>query len=378
MLNPIYYFKVNLLKPEVIFANYPDSNLDNIKNQLINSTIWVEGVPYSLKHGDVFTLSGMQALKVKELYIDSNQTPILEIVDIPNVENLTIGFAGEQVGLEWSSNNNFYTQIDIRFDEGNWSFAQKIEKGVGATLLAPLSETAILQVRLKFVDDQGNSSRSYIYESMDICSGQQCDGFLIESFPFYEQMYPTSLQGALYDDALLQSGQIRLTQDVVGTRGFLAYRTLNLPAAFEVNFEFKNYKDGNETRADAVYFYFYADDLPTTEDGLGRNSEPMTGYIVSFGEFLSQIKIVYVDGNSYDEIANFQYSFQNDTWYNAYLQYFAGEFAIWINDSLVFNTQDPSHNSRNHVGKVKIGLGARTGLFHAEHYIRNFWIAPLV
>ena len=175
MLNPIYYFKVNLLKPEVIFANYPDSNLDNIKNQLINSTIWVEGVPYPLKHGDVFTLSGMQALKVKELYIDSNQTPILDIVDIPNVENLTIGFAGEQVGLEWSSNNNFYTQIDIRFDEGNWSFAQKIEKGVGATLFAPLTETAILQVRLKFVDDQGNSSRSYIYESIEICSGHQCD-----------------------------------------------------------------------------------------------------------------------------------------------------------------------------------------------------------
>ena len=175
MLNPIYYFKVNLLKPEVIFANYPDSNLDNIKNQLINSTIWVEGVPYPLKHGDVFKLSGMQALKVKELYIDSNQTPILEIVDIPNVENLTIGFTGEQVGLEWSSNNNFYTQIDIRFDEGNWSFAQKIEKGVGVTLFAPLTETAILQVRLKFVDDQGNSSRSYIYESIEICSGHQCD-----------------------------------------------------------------------------------------------------------------------------------------------------------------------------------------------------------
>lgn len=175
MLNPIYYFKVNLLKPEVIFANYPDSNLDNIKNQLINSTIWVEGVPYPLKHGDVFKLSGMQALKVKELYIDSNQTPILEIVDIPNVENLTIGFTGEQVGLEWSSNNNFYTQIDIRFDEGNWSFAQKIEKGVDTILLAPLTETAILQVRLKFVDDQGNSSRSYIYESIEICSGHQCN-----------------------------------------------------------------------------------------------------------------------------------------------------------------------------------------------------------
>ena len=378
MLNPIYYFKVNLLKPEVIFANYPDSNLDNIKNQLINSTIWVDGVPYALKHNDVFTLSGMQALKVKELYIDSNQTPILEIVDIPNVENLTIGMSNDQIGLEWSSNNNFYTQIDIRFDEGNWSFAQKIEKGVGVTLLAPLTETAILQVRLKFVDDQGNVSRSYIYESMDICSGYHCNGSLIESFPFYEQMYPTSLQGALYDDAVLQNGQIRLTRDVQGLTGFLAYRTLNLPAAFQVNFDFKNYKDGNETRADAVYFYFYADDLPTTENGYGRESEPMTGYIVSFGEFLSEIKIVYVDGTSYDEIVSFEYSFQNDTWYNVYFQYFAGEFAIWINESLVFNTQDPSHNSRNHVGKVNFGLGARTGLFYAEHYIKTFWIAPLV
>jgi hypothetical protein len=175
MLNPIYYFKVNLLKPEVTFANYPDSNLDNIKNQLINSTIWVEGVPYALKHNDVFTLSGMQALKVKKIYIDSNQIPILEIVDIPNVENLTIGFAGLQVGLEWSSNNDFYTQIDTRIDEGNWSFAQKIEKGVGDILLAPFTETGNLQVRLKFVDDQGNSSRYYIYQSIDMCSGILCN-----------------------------------------------------------------------------------------------------------------------------------------------------------------------------------------------------------
>jgi hypothetical protein len=378
MLNPIYYFKVNLLKPEVIFANYPDSNLDNIKNQLINSTIWVEGVPYALKHNDVFTLSGMQALKVKELYIDSNQTPILEIVDIPNVENLTIGFTGEQVGLEWSSNNNFYTQIDTRIDEGNWIFAQKIEKGVGAIILAPFTETGNLQVRLKFVDDQGNFSRSYIYQSIEICSGIACvSGSLIESFPFYEQMYPTSLQGALYDDALLQSGQIRLTQDAASHRGFLAYKTLNLPSSFQANFDFKNYKDGAETRADAVYFYFYADDLPTTENGYGRNSEPMTGYIVSFSEYLSEIKIIYVDGTSYDEIGNFSYAFNNDIWYNANILYSGGEFAIYINESYIFSSVDNLSNSRNHVGKVEFGLAARTGLYHAEHYIGNFYIASL-
>jgi hypothetical protein len=52
----------------------PDSNIENIINNLENLTVWIANVDYALKNNDAFTLYGKQALNIYDQYIGS--TPV--------------------------------------------------------------------------------------------------------------------------------------------------------------------------------------------------------------------------------------------------------------------------------------------------------------
>ena len=69
-LQPEVIFQVDTIDFVEIFSNLlPDENINNIINSLKNETIWIEKVPYALKHGDTFTLYGKEAVYVYNLYI---------------------------------------------------------------------------------------------------------------------------------------------------------------------------------------------------------------------------------------------------------------------------------------------------------------------
>lgn len=69
-LQPEITFQVDTIDfVEVFNTLLPDENINNIINNLKNKTVWIEKVPYALKHGDTFTLYGQDAVYVYNLYI---------------------------------------------------------------------------------------------------------------------------------------------------------------------------------------------------------------------------------------------------------------------------------------------------------------------
>ena len=82
---PKITFKVNTIDYSEIFENLlPDNNFENIEKQLKDKTVYIPYVDYPLKHGDEFVLTGIQATKVKNMYI--NKKPkILEILKVESI-----------------------------------------------------------------------------------------------------------------------------------------------------------------------------------------------------------------------------------------------------------------------------------------------------
>lgn len=71
-LQPQITFQVDTINfAEVFNTLLPDENLNNIIYNLLNRTVYIEKVAYPLKHGDVFTLYGKDAVYVYNLYIAS-------------------------------------------------------------------------------------------------------------------------------------------------------------------------------------------------------------------------------------------------------------------------------------------------------------------
>jgi len=85
---PKITFRVNTIDYTEIYSNMlPDSNFKNIEKQLKEKTVFIPYVKQALKHGDEFFLIGLEATKVKKMYI--GKTPrILEIVKIESMRNM--------------------------------------------------------------------------------------------------------------------------------------------------------------------------------------------------------------------------------------------------------------------------------------------------
>jgi hypothetical protein len=161
MAYPIYFFKVNILTaPELLSSVLPGTNREQLLYQLLNKTVWVDGVPRPLKHGDTFTLFGSEALRVRKLYVDQgNQFPfVLEMFDIPNVENLELTQDESELTLTWTGNESFYVIVETTIDDGS-TIRTQLNKGIDTfTFKGAVGRNVI---RLKFSDGQGNVSREY-------------------------------------------------------------------------------------------------------------------------------------------------------------------------------------------------------------------------
>ena len=80
---PAITFRVKTYDPIKLSSMLiPDQDRNNIIRQMENQTVWAPYWPYSLKHGDEFTLYGEQALRLsRELdQLNANNNTTLEIV----------------------------------------------------------------------------------------------------------------------------------------------------------------------------------------------------------------------------------------------------------------------------------------------------------
>lgn len=101
-LQPEITFQVDTIDFVEIFNTLlPDENINNIINNLKNETVYIEKVPYPLKHGDVFTLYGKDAVYVYNLYIANvpQQERVLELYT-----NNNLGFGS----LYFNGSSNIY------------------------------------------------------------------------------------------------------------------------------------------------------------------------------------------------------------------------------------------------------------------------------
>lgn len=84
---PKITFRVNTIDYAELYSNMlPDSNFENIIKQLKEKTVCVPYVSTPLKHGDEFFLTGVQAEKIKNIYI-GKKPKLLEIVKIESLNN---------------------------------------------------------------------------------------------------------------------------------------------------------------------------------------------------------------------------------------------------------------------------------------------------
>jgi hypothetical protein len=85
---PKITFRVNTIDYTEIYSNLlPDSNFNNIEKQLKEKTVHIPYVKQTLKHGDEFILIGIEAEKIKKMYIGKNPK-ILEIVKIESLNDI--------------------------------------------------------------------------------------------------------------------------------------------------------------------------------------------------------------------------------------------------------------------------------------------------
>jgi hypothetical protein len=187
-----------------------------------------------------------------------------------------------------------------------------------------------------------------------------------KSFPLSEPMDGSALKGCLLNNAYYLKSEeepsVRLTEADADLNGQISYRG-ELPSVFSSEFEFKHIENEESDSADAVYFYFYCDEVPTSE-----YDEDITGYIVGFSEFSQEITVTY----NGDIIGQQEIELVSDEWYNARILFSEGHFWIYLNDQFKVHVGNSEHvlNQNN----IKWGLGARTGGSWAEHHVRQMTV----
>ena len=363
---PAYRFKVNMSSYAAL-PSYPqpDNNLSNIIEQLENSTVWIDGVDKPLKHGDIFTLSGNIATKVKAQYYDG--TPrILDLYNVPDVLNLELSDQPGLVHIIWDSNNQFYTELEIYISD-QWT-KRNVEVNNGDVSLEV--DPGTIDVRLRFTDGNGNYSDNYTYGSIDVGT-YFCDEERETELPVIDDT--GSVIGCLFNQATYNVGDgfVTLTEDVLEQHGEIGYIG-DLPETFEANFDFRHRRviGVGGAYADAVYFYFFANDRPVSENG------NIQGYVIGFSEYYNRISVHYgTEDLDESEFIFPTWPSEPNTWRAAKIIFSNGQIWIYIDGSLQLTVVDNGFESRvfdeNH---RKFGFGARTGGSRAEHNIKNIII----
>ena len=155
---PVLTVKIKTYDPSKLSGQLiPDSNRENIINQLKSATVWLPDWAYPLKDGDEVTVVGRQAFNLYQLLgqLNSGSTSTFEALyfgEQPDVLNFVLTTDGLMTSFSWTSNSIYKTYAEYKVDDGNWTVIGSFDKGASSstfdfTGIAELGQTAYIRLR---------------------------------------------------------------------------------------------------------------------------------------------------------------------------------------------------------------------------------------
>ena len=155
---PVLTVKIKTYDPSKLSGQLiPDSNRENIINQLKNATVLLPNWAYPLKDGDEVTFVGRQAFNLYQLInqLNAGSTSTIETLYFgvePDVLNFVLTTDGLMTSFSWTSNSIYKTYAEYKVDDGNWTVIGSFDKGASSstfdfTGIAQLGQTAYIRLR---------------------------------------------------------------------------------------------------------------------------------------------------------------------------------------------------------------------------------------
>jgi len=184
--------------------------------------------------------------------------------------------------------------------------------------------------------------------------------------------------GALGGSAAIYGGYVRLTPNTANQHGQLLYRG-HPGNSFTAEFEFKI---GEVTKADGVWFYFNNSSAP---DNMELSTSGLGGYMIGINEYnndtnTNDLLSLYYNGtlllSAELPVSNSVLSLVNNTWIRMKIIFCMNQFWVTLNEYHVggfypyIDTRRSLSESNNYYG-----LAAHCGAVFTTHDVRNFRIA---
>lgn len=155
---PVLTVKIKTYDPSKLSGQLiPDSNRENIINQLKNATVWLPNWAYALKDGDEVTVVGRQAFNLYQLInqLNAGSTSTIETLYFgvePDVLNFVLTTDLLFTSFSWTPNSIYRTYAEYKIDDGDWTVIRSFDKGTSSstfdfTGIAQIGQTAYIRLR---------------------------------------------------------------------------------------------------------------------------------------------------------------------------------------------------------------------------------------
>jgi hypothetical protein len=155
---PVLTVKIKTYDPSKLSGQLiPDSNRENIINQLKNATVWLPDWAYPLKDGDEVTVFGRQAFNLYQIInqLNAGGTSTVETLYFgaePDVLNFVFTADLLITSLSWTPNSTYRTYAEYKIDDGDWVVIRSFDKGTSSstfdfTGIAQIDQTAYIRLR---------------------------------------------------------------------------------------------------------------------------------------------------------------------------------------------------------------------------------------
>jgi hypothetical protein len=155
---PVLTVKIKTYDPSKLSGQLiPDSNRENIINQLKNATVWLPNWAYPLKNGDEVTVFGRQAFDLYQIInqLNAGGTSTVEALYFgaePDVLNFVFTADSLITSLSWTPNSAYRTYAEYKVENGDWVVIESFDKGVSSstfnfTDIAEIGQTVYIRLR---------------------------------------------------------------------------------------------------------------------------------------------------------------------------------------------------------------------------------------
>lgn len=155
---PVLTVKIKTYDPSKLSGQLiPDSNRENIINQLKNAVVLLPNWAYPLKDGDEVTVFGRQAFDLYQIInqLNAGGTSTVEALYFgaePDVLNFVFTADSLITSLSWTPNSAYRTYAEYKVENGDWVVIESFDKGVSSstfnfTDIAEIGQTVYIRLR---------------------------------------------------------------------------------------------------------------------------------------------------------------------------------------------------------------------------------------